>query len=136
MAAGFAALRAPGTMIRGNELNVDRAVFTCVNAATLTGFQLNVGQGQFNPESGLGPAALLLLTLGGAVFSLCTGGLAAVRLLRLPYTTSSTINQMPPTTIRMMPMVLILKPCELFNVMAKVRIAPIANRTRAPPIRI
>jgi trk system potassium uptake protein TrkH len=92
ISAGFAALRLPGTMVRGNELNVDRAVFTVINAATLTGFQLNVGAGQFNPASPVGPAALLLLTVGGAVFSLAAGGLAVVRILRLPYTDGQVMS--------------------------------------------
>ena len=92
ISAGFAALCLPGTMVHGNELNIDRAVFTAINAATLTGFQLNVGTGQFNPASPVGPAAILLLTLGGAVFSLAVGGLAVVRILRLPYTDGQVIS--------------------------------------------
>jgi hypothetical protein len=39
---GFFALRAPGVMPAGNDLNPDRAVFTSVNAATLTGFQFSM----------------------------------------------------------------------------------------------
>ena len=92
ISAGFAALRLPGTMVTGNELNIDRAIFTAINAATLTGFQLNVGAGQFNPSSPVGPAAILLLTLGGAVFSLAVGGLAVVRILRLPYTDGQVMS--------------------------------------------
>jgi len=92
VSAGFAALRLPGTMVHGNELNIDRAIFTAINAATLTGFQLNVGAGQFNPNSPVGPAAILLLTLGGAVFSLAVGGLAVVRILRLPYHDGQVIS--------------------------------------------
>lgn len=92
ISAGFAALRLPGTMVHGNELNIDRAIFTAVDAATLTGFQVNVGAGQFNPASPVGPAAILLLTLGGAVFSLTVGGLAVVRILRLPYTDGQVMS--------------------------------------------
>ncbi len=98
ISSGFAALRLPGTMVAGNELNIDRATFTAINAATLTGFQLNVGAGQFNPASPVGPAAILLLTLGGAVFSLAVGGLAVVRILRLPYTDGQVMSAATTTT--------------------------------------
>ena len=79
-------------MVEGNELNFDRAVFTSVNSATLTGLQLNVGQGQFSPNSRIAPATILLLTLGGSVFSMSVGGVAVVRIVRLPYTSGQVIS--------------------------------------------
>ena len=86
MVFGFVMFRLPGTMAAGNEMNVDRAVFTSVNAATLTGFQLNIGIGQFKPGNARGAVTLLVLTLGGTFFALTTAGLAATRVLRLRYT--------------------------------------------------
>ena len=81
---GFVMLRF--SMSSGNEFNVDRAIFTATDAGTLTGFQLNVGISQFKPGNLLGPAALLLLTLGGSFFTLAIGSVLAVRILRLRYT--------------------------------------------------
>src|SRR5690242_21571723 len=43
---------------------------------------------------------------------------------------------MAPTIIRMMPIVLMLKPWLCCTLMANVRIAPIATRISAPPIRM
>ncbi len=88
---GIAALKSPGTMTRGNELAYERAVFTSVNVATLTGFQLNVGPGQFSPTSLVGPATFVALTLGGVLFALNAGGMAAVRILRMPYTDAQVL---------------------------------------------
>jgi hypothetical protein len=74
-----------GAMTAGSEMSGDRAVFEAVNAITLTGFRQEVGIGQFNTGSDLGPVMLLLLTLGGSFFSMVAGGMAVVRILRLPY---------------------------------------------------
>lgn len=74
-----------GAMTAGSEMSSDRAVFEAVNAITLTGFRQDVGIGQFNEGSDLGPVMLLLLTLGGTFFSMAAGGMAVVRILRLPY---------------------------------------------------
>lgn len=92
MAFSFAVLRMPGVMPHGNELNADRAIFTVVNAATLSGFQLNVAFGQLDSSHPLGALVVLLLTLAGALFSLITGGLAAVRVLRLPFSDRQVVN--------------------------------------------
>src|SRR4051812_1205005 len=72
---GFVLLRLQGTTATGNEINGDRAFFIAVDAATLTGFRLDVGADQFKPGSHSGPFALLLLTVGGVYFTLATGGL-------------------------------------------------------------
>jgi trk system potassium uptake protein TrkH len=79
---GFFALRAPGVMPAGNDLNPDRAVFTSVNAATLTGFQLSMHPSIFSLP---GKVMLLLLTVLGTLFTLIVGGMAAKRILRLPW---------------------------------------------------
>lgn len=80
--AGFFGLRAPGIMPAGNELNPDRAVFTSVNAATLTGFQLSMHPSVFSLA---GKVILLFLTCVGTLFTLVVGGMAAKRILRLPW---------------------------------------------------
>jgi trk system potassium uptake protein TrkH len=79
---GFFALRAPGVMPAGNDLNPDRAVFTSVNAATLTGFQFSMHPSIFSVP---GKVMLLLLTIIGTQFTLIVGGMAAKRILRLPW---------------------------------------------------
>ncbi|HEY7119731.1 MAG TPA: hypothetical protein VH475_24280, partial [Tepidisphaeraceae bacterium] len=80
---GFFCLQAPVMMPAGNALNPDRAVFTSVNAATLTGFQLNIHPSEFYTP---GKIVLLGLTVLGTLFTLIVGGLAAKRVLRLPWT--------------------------------------------------
>jgi trk system potassium uptake protein len=80
--AGFFALRLPGVQPAGNELNPDRAVFTSVNAGTLTGFQLNIHPSEFGA---VGKVILLLLTVAGTLFTLIVGGLAVKRVLRLAW---------------------------------------------------
>ena len=80
--AGFFGLRAPGIMPAGNDLNPDRAVFTSVNAATLTGFQLSMHPTAFSLT---GKVILLFLTCMGTLFTLIVGGMAAKRILRLPW---------------------------------------------------
>jgi Trk-type K+ transport system membrane component len=65
------------------EITRDRSRFAVINAITLTGFQASVGVDGY-PTSG--KVAVLMLTLIGAVFSMIVGGMAVVRILRLPYT--------------------------------------------------
>jgi trk system potassium uptake protein TrkH len=79
---GFFVLRADFVMPTGNALAPDRAVFTSVNAATLTGFQLSIHPSTFEPP---GKAVLFLLTLAGTMFSLVVGGLAVKRILRFDW---------------------------------------------------
>lgn len=71
----------------GNETTGDRAVFTAVNAGTLTGFQQTMGLREMRQAGVAGPLAMLLLTLSGSVVTLTVGGLAACRILRMPQTT-------------------------------------------------
>ncbi len=60
----------------------DRCLFYSINAATLTGFQTPVGVDDFG---NIGQFVTLALMTFGALFSLICGGLAIVRILRLPY---------------------------------------------------
>lgn len=82
---GFFALRVPGVMPGGNKLNPDRAVFTSVNAATLTGFQYSIHPSEFYEP---GKVIVLCLTVLGTLFSLIVGGLAVKRILRLAWSDS------------------------------------------------
>lgn len=80
---GFFVLRARGVaMPAGGELNPDRAVFTSVNAATLTGFQLSMHPSEFFTP---GKVFLLLLTIAGTLFTLIVGGLAVKRIVGLAW---------------------------------------------------
>lgn len=81
--AGYFVFASPATMVGGNELSTDRAVFAATNAATLTGFQQSVTTNQYQP---MGQWAAFGLTLLGSFLSLSAGGLAAARILRLPVT--------------------------------------------------
>src|SRR4051794_38078726 len=83
ISAGFCVLRLPGAMTRGNELTVDRAVFSVINAVTLTGFQQAHDIDTYKLP---GQITIFLLTVGGTLFALIAGGLALVRIMRLPYT--------------------------------------------------
>ena len=84
--AGFVVLKLGPVTTSGHEMSTQRAVFLAVNASTLTGFQSTVGLEDLQEEGMLGPVTVLLLTIGGALFSLVGGGIAAVRVLRMPYT--------------------------------------------------
>jgi Trk-type K+ transport system membrane component len=90
--AGVVVFKFGPVMARGHEMSLARAVFTAVNAATLSGFPSTVGLEDFDEEGLLGPGAVLVLTAGGALFTLVGGGLAAVRVLRLPYSDGQVIS--------------------------------------------
>ena len=79
---GFFALRGDFVMPRNNALNPDRAVFTSVNVATLTGFQLSMHPTAFFTG---GKWIVLILTVIGTLFSLIVGGMAVKRILRLDW---------------------------------------------------
>ena len=66
----------------GNKLTMDRLRFAVVNAITCTGFPAGASVGGY-PLSG--KWVVLVLTYFGAVFPMIAGGLAAVRVLRLPH---------------------------------------------------
>ena len=67
----------------GAELSWVRGRFTAVNALTLTGFLQNIPLAKFPP---LAHVTIFILTLVGAMFPMILGGMAVVRILRLPYT--------------------------------------------------
>lgn len=77
---GFIVFRHPATMIRGNEMSVDRAMFTSVNAVTLTGFQQTLALDEYRWP---GRITALLLTIGGTLTALVAGGMAVSRIARL-----------------------------------------------------
>ena len=86
-----AALRSPGIVANGNETTWDRAIFTAVNAATLTGFQQTMGIREMSATSFAGPMLLLFLTFAGSLLSLIVGGLAATRILGMPHTMQQVV---------------------------------------------
>ena len=85
---GYIGFRSPGAMVGGNEMSDERALFTSMNAVTLTGFQQTVSVNQYLLP---GQVMAFILTLGGALLSLIIGGLAVVRILRLPYSDGKVV---------------------------------------------
>ena len=80
---GYMVLRLPSAMIAGSEMGLVRALFTAVNAATLTGFPQTIEIDKvYQP---LGQGMIFVLILGGSIFSLVIGGTAVSRILRLGY---------------------------------------------------
>lgn len=79
---GNIALYASSTLAAGNELTADRARFAVVNALTLTGFQSGIS---IETYPWPGQVVILLLTLTGTAFSMIAGGLAVVRIAKLPF---------------------------------------------------
>ncbi len=79
--AAYVAMQRLDVMLPGSNQNA-RVFFLATDAATLTGFQLDLSY----RDGFLGPVIIFILTLGGALVSLIVGGMAAVRVLRLPYT--------------------------------------------------
>jgi len=63
--------------------NPVRAMFIAMNAATLSGFNTDPGVGGLND---LGQWTALLLIVGGSLFTMIVGGLAVIRIVRLPFT--------------------------------------------------
>src|SRR5208337_2951750 len=63
--------------------NPVRAMFIAMNAATLSGFNADPGVGGLND---LGQWTALLLIVGGSLFTMIVGGLAVIRIVRLPFT--------------------------------------------------
>ena len=68
--------------VAGNELSKHQAVMVAVNAATLTGFQQARNPADYTLA---GQVLTLALMVAGSLFSLVGGGLAVVRIARLPY---------------------------------------------------
>jgi Trk-type K+ transport system membrane component len=80
---GFFALRLPGAMMAGEEMGPVRALFTAVNAGTLTGFPQITEIDKYQP---LGQATIFTLVVAGTLITLIIGGCAVTRILRLGYT--------------------------------------------------
>lgn len=77
---GFIVFRHPTAMIGGNQMSVDRAMFTSVNAVTLTGFQQTLPLDEYRLP---GKIAALLLTIGGTLTTLIAGGMGVSRVARM-----------------------------------------------------
>jgi trk system potassium uptake protein len=73
----------------GNEITFDRSRFSAVNAATLTGFQSVMGIDNYAAP---GRAAVVLLMLAGAYVTMTVGGMAVVRIARLPYSDAQVLR--------------------------------------------
>lgn len=84
-------LHIAGVAMRGNETTWDRAIFTSINAASLTGFQQTVGIREMSAAGSSGPLILLALTFAGTLTSLIVGGLAAARILGMPHTPTQIV---------------------------------------------
>jgi Trk-type K+ transport system membrane component len=78
MPIGAVALRWASGLRAGNELTADRALFTSINALTLTGFRLDMSVSDLPIP---GRLIVLLMTLGGAMFVSIVGGMAVARLI-------------------------------------------------------
>jgi Trk-type K+ transport system membrane component len=85
---GFIVFRHPSTMVGGNEMSVDRAMFTSVNTVTLTGFQQTLALDEYRLP---GKIAALLLTIGGTLTTLIAGGMAVTRIARMALTDRTII---------------------------------------------
>jgi trk system potassium uptake protein len=77
---GYAALRLPAAMIAGQTMGNVRALFTAVNAATLTGFPQAIDIDTYRP---FGQIVLVILMIGASLVSLIVGGAAMSRILRI-----------------------------------------------------
>ena len=82
ISVGIFCFRHAHCVAAGNEPGFPQAVLMTLNAATLTGFQQARNPADYTP---LGQAVSLVLIAGGTVFSLVAGGLAVIRIARLPY---------------------------------------------------
>lgn len=85
------ALRSGWVVAHGNETTYDRAFFTSISTATLTGFQQTMGLREMRVTGLGGPILLLVLTFAGSLMTLVVGGLAAVRILRMPHSVSQVV---------------------------------------------
>lgn len=89
VAAGYLALRWPGSLIRGNELSPTTALFMAINTATLTGFGPATPLLQYQPQ---GQVTVLLLMSGGSLLSLIVGGLAVTHIAGLPFSSGRVVR--------------------------------------------
>ncbi len=88
-AFGLFAFRQGWTVERGNELSFDRALFTSVNAITLTGFEQRESAGSYKIG---GQITILGLVAVGTVASFIAGGLAVVRMTGMRFTNGQVIR--------------------------------------------
>jgi trk system potassium uptake protein TrkH len=89
IAVGFLIFKSGHATPVTNPQGVDRALFHSINAATMTGLQYSIDVRVFTP---LGRWTAMLLIAAGTLFSLIVGGLAMVRILRLPYSDRRVVN--------------------------------------------
>jgi len=79
---GYLLMHSSLSMNHGNEMGAGQALFTSINAATLTGFPQSYDLNQFQP---VGQSTVFALMLCGSMLTMIIGALAAVRVLKLPY---------------------------------------------------
>jgi trk system potassium uptake protein TrkH len=84
--AGFLAIWKYGSPA-GNPNGV-RALFLAMNSATLSGFTEGSGVGGLNH---FGQWIAFLLVIGGSLFTMIVGGLAVIRIVRLPFSDADLI---------------------------------------------
>ena len=68
--------------------NPVRSLFIAMNSATLSGFDVSPGVGGLND---FGQWTALLLIVCGSLFTMIVGGLAVIRIVRLPFTDGELI---------------------------------------------
>ena len=86
---GFIVMRLPGATVKGNELSIERTLFTVINAATGTGFQQHIGLEQYGA---LGKTCIVLLMMIGTIITLIIGGMAVVRVAGMDYSDAQIIR--------------------------------------------
>jgi trk system potassium uptake protein len=82
LSGGFAFLRSPLATNRGNELGIDRAAFTVINAVTLTGFRQTIGLAELRPP---GQIAVFILMTASTILTLIVGGELVTKIVGLPF---------------------------------------------------
>ncbi|CAN5616706.1 TrkH family potassium uptake protein [soil metagenome] len=76
---GIGFFRSGQATVAGNPLSYPRAIFTAVNAATLTGFQQSVALDSLQPA---GKICAAVLMIGGSFLTICVSTIAVARILR------------------------------------------------------
>jgi trk system potassium uptake protein TrkH len=88
LVTGFVVLRLPGAMVAGNELSFERALFSVMNSATLTGFSQTTALDRYGTS---GQIAVVGLMVVGTLFALIVGGLAVVRVAGMRFSDREVI---------------------------------------------
>jgi trk system potassium uptake protein TrkH len=86
---GMIVLRLPGATVRGNEMSIERAVFTAVNASTLCGFPQSRSMDDYHA---IGQICLVTLTVIATLAVWLIGALGLVKLLRWNFTTGQIVR--------------------------------------------